>query len=179
MDEIADLYDLFGESAFCNICQDDIKEGERVYCLNKCKHVFHNDCIEKWFKEKTICPVCRTTYNVIFRNDNDIIINDIDRLFMTWTLIHGVLKKHKNAESFNNKKNEIKTLFSSTRLNNVKSLYVDLDSRSALSSMKSYIATRISKLLYIDKNKIYRQPQVYNWIDRIESIVNINSLWSV
>ena len=33
--------------------------------------------------------------------------NDIDRLFMTWTLIHGVLKKHKNAESFNNKKNEI------------------------------------------------------------------------
>ena len=77
------------------------------------------------------------------------------------------------------KKTEIKNLFSSIRLNNVKPLYVDLDSRSSLLSMKSYIATRISKLMYIDKNKVYRQPQVYNWIGRIENVPNINSLWSI
>ena len=179
MDEIAELYDLFGETAFCNICHEDVKEGERVYCLIQCKHVFHNICIEKWFKEKTICPVCRTTYTLIRSNDSDVTINDIDRLFLTWILIHGVLKKNKNAEIFNMKKTEIKNLFSSIRLNNVKPLYVDLDSRSSLLSMKSYIATRISKLMYIDKNKVYRQPQVYNWIGRIENVPNINSLWSI
>ena len=177
MDKISDLYDLFGETAYCSICLEDISEGSRVRALNICNHIFHSMCIDKWFLEKSCCPSCRTEYNIV--KDTSITdINNIDRLFMTWTLIHGVLKKIKNATSFNDKKNEIRILFY-----NFRSLPVYLDSRYSLSTIKKHIANRISRALNIRINTIYRQPQVYNWIDKIENHIDytrsIQQLWRI
>ena len=70
MDNISELFDLFGETMFCSICHEDIKEGERVCLLSDCNHGFHNTCINKWFKEKHECPVCRKNYNIIIDNNN-------------------------------------------------------------------------------------------------------------
>jgi len=165
MDKITDLFDLFGESAYCSICLEDISEGARVRSLNECSHIFHSKCIDKWFLEKSCCPTCRKEYTLIVPKSNDSeIINNIDRLFMTWTLLHGILKKVKLATTFNEKKNDIRLVFTRFR-----SLPIDLDTRYSLASTKQYIAARICKIQNINKTQVHRQPQVYHWIDKIES----------
>ena len=39
----------------CPICFENIDEGVQL----KCKHVFHDQCVGKWFMKKTTCPMCR------------------------------------------------------------------------------------------------------------------------
>jgi hypothetical protein len=100
-------------------------------------------------------------------------MNDIDRLFMTWTLLHGVLKKIKTADLYNEKKNDIRLVLSKFR-----SLPIDLDSRSSFQTTKNYISNRICKLRNLHKIQIHRQPQIYQWIDKIESHAEYNTLIS-
>ena len=177
MEEITELFDLFGENAFCSVCFEDVKQGERVRCLKECTHMFHSICIEKWFHEKSICPVCRKEYTIVKKSDEDEIIDDIQRLFLTWTIIHGILKKIKTADMYNENKEAIKLICSTFVL-----LPLDFDSRYSFSSMKIYIANRISKILCIPKNKIHRMPQVYRWVEKIENHINyrtlVQPLWS-
>ena len=143
MEDISELFDLFGESIFCSICQDECKEGERIRSFYECSHAYHSKCIEHWFFEKTC--------------------------------IHVILKKFNNATKFNEKKNELRINLTQFRYENYKLLPLDLDSRYSLCSMKQYIATKIARTASIDKNIIYRQPNVYIWIDRIESSPLISS----
>jgi hypothetical protein len=173
MDGISELFDLFGETAYCSICLEDIAEGARVRCLNTCQHIFHSNCIDKWFLEKNCCPTCRKDYSIIVKKDTQELMNDIDRLFMTWTLLHGVLKKIKTADLYNEKKNDIRLVLSKFR-----SLPIDLDSRSSFQTTKNYISNRICKLRNLHKIQIHRQPQIYQWIDKIESHAEYNTLIS-
>ncbi len=32
----------------------------KPFMITPCKHVFHSDCLEEWFKMKKECPNCRT-----------------------------------------------------------------------------------------------------------------------
>ena len=41
----------------CVICL--MEEPENVIKL-KCQHMFHKDCINKWFQHSNRCPICRT-----------------------------------------------------------------------------------------------------------------------
>ena len=41
----------------CSICFDEIT-GKGQTKLN-CNHVFHEECIDKWFKRSHQCPLCR------------------------------------------------------------------------------------------------------------------------
>jgi len=41
----------------CSICFDEIKEQDQK--IIKCSHVFHEGCIDKWFKRSHQCPLCR------------------------------------------------------------------------------------------------------------------------
>lgn len=41
----------------CPICLNDIKD---IFTL-KCNHVFCKECINKWLKVSSICPLCRNT----------------------------------------------------------------------------------------------------------------------
>ena len=54
-----ELYDLFGETIFCSVCQEDIQEGERVRIIENCQHGFHAKCIEPWLLSKGSCALCR------------------------------------------------------------------------------------------------------------------------
>ena len=173
MEEITELYDLFGELVFCNVCYEDVKEGERVRCLSECHHIFHSLCIEKWFHEKTICPTCRKEYVLIFDKESkhNEIIDDIHRLFLTWTIIHGILRKLRTADEFNRNKETIKTICTTFCL-----LPLELDSRYSFTIMKQYIANRISKNTGIEKNKIHKHPNVYRCIDKIENHAQYNTL---
>jgi hypothetical protein len=44
----------------CNICMDD-NEEDKIYRELKCKHRFHQVCIDKWFEGSKTCPICRQT----------------------------------------------------------------------------------------------------------------------
>jgi hypothetical protein len=54
-----ELFELFGESVFCSVCQDHVQEGERVRVIQGCQHGFHAACIEPWLLNKGTCALCR------------------------------------------------------------------------------------------------------------------------
>ena len=43
----------------CAICISDFKEGEKFVYHPGCFHLFHFVCIEEWFREKLVCPICK------------------------------------------------------------------------------------------------------------------------
>jgi hypothetical protein len=52
--------------ALCTICQEhdsprdsDINVSNGWRRLINCTHIFHKNCIDRWFREHVICPVCR------------------------------------------------------------------------------------------------------------------------
>ena len=52
----------------CSICLDVLDENslEKSVKLINCNHIFHKECIEKWYKnsENVNCPVCRDSIEV-------------------------------------------------------------------------------------------------------------------
>lgn len=53
--------------ADCCICFEKLQSGEECKIGEKCKHMFHEDevCINKWFENSVICPICRRPGNYI------------------------------------------------------------------------------------------------------------------
>ena len=47
----------------CPICRDDFKDGDQLRKITICSHVFHEDCLENWFKYNEACPVCSKPLN--------------------------------------------------------------------------------------------------------------------
>ncbi|MCD7459236.1 hypothetical protein HAX54_040365 [Datura stramonium] len=44
----------------CTVCLSVLADGETVRTLPNCKHIFHAECIDKWFGSHSTCPICRT-----------------------------------------------------------------------------------------------------------------------
>ena len=44
----------------CVICRDDFADAARPPVAISCGHVFHKDCLDRWFSTKSSCPTCRT-----------------------------------------------------------------------------------------------------------------------
>lgn len=47
-----------GHMADCTICSEPLAVPGAS--LTRCGHVFHTQCIEKWFDQKPLCPLCKT-----------------------------------------------------------------------------------------------------------------------
>ncbi len=58
-----ELFDLFGETGFCTVCQANLEEGERIRAIEKCQHLFHADCLDPWLRTQNTCPLCRVEIN--------------------------------------------------------------------------------------------------------------------
>ena len=43
----------------CPICCCDYKDNDLITELPKCGHVFHSECLFKWFETSESCPLCR------------------------------------------------------------------------------------------------------------------------
>jgi hypothetical protein len=48
----------------CSVCLGEFKDGESLRLLPKCNHAFHQQCIDKWLKSHSNCPLCRS--NITF-----------------------------------------------------------------------------------------------------------------
>ncbi|PWA77093.1 zinc finger, RING/FYVE/PHD-type [Artemisia annua] len=45
----------------CSICLVEFEEEDEVSQLDKCRHVFHSCCIERWLeRDHFTCPLCRS-----------------------------------------------------------------------------------------------------------------------
>ncbi|KAL8504880.1 hypothetical protein ACS0TY_016172 [Phlomoides rotata] len=43
----------------CAICLSIFQEGDRVKVLPLCNHRFHSECVGKWLRTRSSCPMCR------------------------------------------------------------------------------------------------------------------------
>nr|ABK23755.1 unknown [Picea sitchensis] len=50
----------FKEALECAICLSEFEDNEKARLLPNCKHSFHVDCIDMWFRSHSTCPICRT-----------------------------------------------------------------------------------------------------------------------
>lgn len=41
----------------CVICMENYTEHDKCVLLN-CEHVFHKCCLNDWFNERVVCPLC-------------------------------------------------------------------------------------------------------------------------
>ncbi|CDR93973.1 hypothetical protein, conserved [Babesia bigemina] len=56
----------------CAICIMEIDDREKIYVMPcDIRHLFHRDCLKKWFKRSRICPICRINVADIIRNDRE------------------------------------------------------------------------------------------------------------
>jgi hypothetical protein len=51
----------------CTICCNEFIKNEYYRKLDKCGHIFHKKCVDKWFfvNQNCECPLCRSNHNNI------------------------------------------------------------------------------------------------------------------
>lgn len=65
LDSREDHFDENAEvSTTCAICMCDLDPTDYIYNL-KCHHVFHLDCLERWYSRRNTCPVCKQPVDFI------------------------------------------------------------------------------------------------------------------
>jgi hypothetical protein len=52
------------EEHVCSICLGRVREGQNVAKI-ACMHMFHSQCLHKWCKKKTTCPVCKSRIDIV------------------------------------------------------------------------------------------------------------------
>ena len=50
------------EEEYCSICLEKFDDN---HVTLPCKHHYHENCIMKWLKDKTNCPLCRMKLQVV------------------------------------------------------------------------------------------------------------------
>eukprot|EP00249_Psilotum_nudum_P015286 c25243_g1_i2 orf=333-1394(-) len=50
-----------GNALECAVCLCEFQTNEKGRLLPKCKHSFHNECIDMWFHSHSTCPLCRAS----------------------------------------------------------------------------------------------------------------------
>eukprot|EP00249_Psilotum_nudum_P015285 c25243_g1_i1 orf=858-1835(-) len=50
-----------GNALECAVCLCEFQTNEKGRLLPKCKHSFHNECIDMWFHYHSTCPLCRAS----------------------------------------------------------------------------------------------------------------------
>ena len=56
---------LFFRKNFLFFYKSSANIHNKLYMLTPCKHIFHSECLEKWFEQKRECPNCRTSFENI------------------------------------------------------------------------------------------------------------------
>ena len=54
----------------CPVCLENFVATKAMVKL-PCAHIFHHECIEKWFDQRLSCPLCQKTFIVITDSSSD------------------------------------------------------------------------------------------------------------
>lgn len=69
--KLTDINKLSDENKKCTICFEIFNKDDNIIYL-PCIHIYHEECIKKWFKVQDFCPICR--FKITAENINQIII---------------------------------------------------------------------------------------------------------
>lgn len=59
------------DSNDCPICLMELQEGIICRMLPEpCGHIFHQQCIDQWFKQSTVCPLCKRSMKMVFEEEH-------------------------------------------------------------------------------------------------------------
>ncbi|CAI5704504.1 unnamed protein product [Peronospora farinosa] len=79
----------------CCICQDLVDVWKQGF-LSNCDHCFHYDCIVTWSKVTNLCPLCKTKFNAVTRQDaqgvevHRTVIKDTNQVYRPDPLDHDI-----------------------------------------------------------------------------------------
>uniref|UniRef100_M1B9X9 RING-type E3 ubiquitin transferase n=1 Tax=Solanum tuberosum TaxID=4113 RepID=M1B9X9_SOLTU len=45
----------------CCICLGIFQDGDKVKVLPSCQHSYHSDCVDRWLRNQSSCPLCRAS----------------------------------------------------------------------------------------------------------------------
>lgn len=52
------------EDKECCICLGGFEEGDKMKVLPPCSHCYHCECVDRWLKNESSCPLCRVSIRV-------------------------------------------------------------------------------------------------------------------
>ena len=47
----------------CSICSSNYINNQIIRKINHCNHMFHQQCVDRWFATNSTCPICRVNLN--------------------------------------------------------------------------------------------------------------------
>lgn len=139
-----EVFDIFGESFFCSICQEDIQEGQRTLVISRCQHGFHEPCVSSWLHSKGTCPNCRSELPSQTIEERPRLTQlDLDRSYIAYILTDWLLRLfRKRANLFIQNHREIRNLVVGFEWQGIRTIPIDISSLSAIGRIKSYIIRR-------------------------------------
>lgn len=48
----------------CIICLGEFEDGDVVKVLPRCQHSYHCECVDRWLRTRSSCPLCRNSLRV-------------------------------------------------------------------------------------------------------------------
>ena len=70
------IFEFTSEGTFedcCSICFENMLPGQlliRLQCSETVNHIYHNQCIQRWFETKANCPTCRSDLSKPINSDS-------------------------------------------------------------------------------------------------------------
>ncbi|XP_010552923.1 PREDICTED: RING-H2 finger protein ATL66-like [Tarenaya hassleriana] len=52
------------EESECCICLGGFEDGDKVKVLPQCRHCYHCECVDRWLRSESSCPICRVSVRV-------------------------------------------------------------------------------------------------------------------
>lgn len=171
IEDYTDLFELFGQELFCPVCQSDAEQGDRILEIHQCKHMFHEECLEPWIRQKGTCPLCRVSIfgedhrRLFYRAQLLALLNIVEqqilteRRMLTWILCDGILQRFTSANQFRDNREQIQQTIQDFALRNIRPLPIEFINRTRLTQFAGQIRQQLLQT-YQDRTNRLR-----NWTD--------------
>ena len=61
LNQNSEVFSNTSENQMCSICHDLINTNNICRRLSRCRHTFHQSCIDQWLNNNQTCPLCMQT----------------------------------------------------------------------------------------------------------------------
>jgi hypothetical protein len=186
-----ELFDLFGETGLCTICQEDLHEGDRVRTIAKCQHLFHARCLDPWLVRKPECPLCRTElggptaaqlvqsldeiHQILTQQQEPRLV--LHRTILSFVLIHGFLKMFPTAAAYTPFKHQLRSLLENFTLHDTRPMLIDTTCRANLLRQYRQLRTVLAQKMNLSYLSLYMNADVRLWRDRVAAQPALREFW--